>query len=242
MNYYIAILAVIALIGILFVPSVSGGKIINYGPIQGTVKTIPADQNMSPPGPLSVPPKRCCPVIPNDANQSVQPDTPASIVLPPTPDVPSTGIQSQPVRKISTPVFPFITPGIITNLIHTFTDPGATTLFNPVPGNMDLSYISKDVAIRIAEESFSNISLTSDPVATLTPQRVTYNIRSGGYTLKTPAWVVELSGVSTDPNAFGSLWYRNIQTGEVIFVPTHAGGSVTIDARSGTVLSVDRCM
>ena len=42
LNHCIAILIVIALIGILFVPAVSAGKFINYGPIQGMNKTIPA--------------------------------------------------------------------------------------------------------------------------------------------------------------------------------------------------------
>jgi hypothetical protein len=42
LNHYIAILAVIALIGILFVPAVSAGKFLNYGPIHGTIKTVPA--------------------------------------------------------------------------------------------------------------------------------------------------------------------------------------------------------
>jgi hypothetical protein len=41
LNHYIAIFAVIALIEILFAPAVSAGKIINYGPIQGTIKTLP---------------------------------------------------------------------------------------------------------------------------------------------------------------------------------------------------------
>jgi len=42
LNYYIAILVVIALIGIPFIPAVSAGKFLNYGPIHGTIKTLPA--------------------------------------------------------------------------------------------------------------------------------------------------------------------------------------------------------
>jgi hypothetical protein len=42
LNHFIAILAVIALIGILFIPAVSAGKFLNYGPVQGPIKTIPA--------------------------------------------------------------------------------------------------------------------------------------------------------------------------------------------------------
>ncbi|MEI7434931.1 MAG: hypothetical protein WCJ93_11835 [Methanomicrobiales archaeon] len=41
LNHYIAILAVIALIGILFVPAVSAGKTINYFPTQKAIKTLP---------------------------------------------------------------------------------------------------------------------------------------------------------------------------------------------------------
>jgi hypothetical protein len=40
-NNYIAILAVITLIGILFVPAVSAGKTINYFPTQKAIKTLP---------------------------------------------------------------------------------------------------------------------------------------------------------------------------------------------------------
>jgi hypothetical protein len=41
LNHFIAILAVIALAGILFVPAVSAGKTFNYVPIQKAIKTIP---------------------------------------------------------------------------------------------------------------------------------------------------------------------------------------------------------
>jgi hypothetical protein len=40
-NRYIAILAVIVLIAILFVPATSAGKTINYFPIQKAIKTVP---------------------------------------------------------------------------------------------------------------------------------------------------------------------------------------------------------
>jgi hypothetical protein len=42
LNYYISILAVITLIGILFFPAISAGKIIHYGPVPSTNITIPA--------------------------------------------------------------------------------------------------------------------------------------------------------------------------------------------------------
>ena len=41
LNHYIAILAVIALIGILFVPAASAGKSLNYFPTQKAIKSIP---------------------------------------------------------------------------------------------------------------------------------------------------------------------------------------------------------
>jgi hypothetical protein len=201
-NSYIAILIAIALIGILFVPAVSAGKIINYGPIQGTIKTIPVVNYT--PTPAVVTPK----TIPFIYLPSKWPNT----ILPnPTSDNGGSSVDLPTPSQIVTP-----TP--------------------------DPSYISKDQAIQIALNSFINISLTSDPIATLTIRKITHSLKYYTYTTKEPVWVVELSGVSTDPNAFGSLWYRNGQTGELIFVPTHAGGWVTIDAINGKVLSVDRCM
>ena len=104
-------------------------------------------------------------------------------------------------------------------------------------------YLSEEEAIQIAVGTFSDISLTADPSATLTPQRSPLCSLHRYPSVKAdPVWVVEVSGVSTDPNAFGSLWYRNSQTGEMIFVPTHEGGWVTIDAITGEVISADRCM
>jgi hypothetical protein len=174
-NHYIAIFAVIALIGILFVPAVSGGTIINYGPIQGTMKII------------------------HEVNYI------------PTPAV------------VTSKIFPFTTPSPIVT-------PAA-----------DPSYISKEEAIRIALKSVNNISLTTDPVATLTSQRVTYDFRGNEYTLKKTVWVVTLSGVSTDPNAIGVKQWFNTHTGEIIDVPIHANRWVTVDAITGWVVSVERC-
>ena len=104
--------------------------------------------------------------------------------------------------------------------------------------------IPEDEAIRIATESFTNIILTTDPSATLTSQRYPLGSQRQYPSIRAedPVWVVEVSGVSTDPNAFGSLWYRNSQTGELVFVPTHEGGWVTIDAVTGEVISIGRCM
>jgi hypothetical protein len=106
------------------------------------------------------------------------------------------------------------------------------------------TYIPEDEAIRIATESFTNISLTTDPSATLTLQRYPLGSQRQYPSIRAedPVWVVEVSGVSTDPNAFGSLWYRNSRTGELVFVPTHEGGWVTIDAVTGEVISIGRCM
>jgi len=105
------------------------------------------------------------------------------------------------------------------------------------------AYISKEEAIQIAVGTFSDISLTSDPSATLTSQRYPLcSLHRYPSVRADPVWVVEVSGVSTDPDAFGSIWYRNSRTGELIFVPTHAGGWVTIDAITGEVISADRCM
>jgi hypothetical protein len=200
-NHYIVILAVIALIGILFVPAVSAGKTINYFPIQKAIKTIPV-VNSTPP-PTVVTPK----TIPFTYTPSKWPNT---IIPNPTSD---NGGNS---GNVTTPS-PIVTPA---------TDP---------------SYITKDEAIQIALQSVSNISLTSDPVATLTAQRVTYDFRSNKYTVKTPVWTVSLSGVSTDPNAIGVKQWFNSRTGEIIDVPIHANRWVTIDAITGRVISVDSC-
>jgi hypothetical protein len=54
LNHYIAILAVIALIGILFVPAVSAGKTINYFPSQKGIKTFPV-ANYTPATPVITP-------------------------------------------------------------------------------------------------------------------------------------------------------------------------------------------
>jgi hypothetical protein len=195
------ILAVIALIGILFVPAATAGKTINYGPIQGTIKTLPV-ANYTPATPV---------ITPKITPFTYSPSKWPSIILPnPTSD---NGGNS---GKVTTPS-PIVTPA---------TDP---------------SYITKDEAIQIALQSVSNISLTSDPVATLTAQRVTYDFRSNKYTVKTPVWTVSLSGVSTDPNAIGVKQWFNSRTGEIIDVPIHANRLVTIDAITGRVISVDSC-
>ncbi len=174
-------------------------------PGQKTIKSISEVQNPSLISPVSFPQHKYFPVIPDFTNQTIQPDSLTPIVLPPTPSVPSTGIPIQPFRKYSAIAFPFIQPRITPALINPSTDPGAAIQPDSVPTNpgTDPLYISKDEAIRIAKESVSNISLTSDPVATLTSQRVTNEIRSIGFELKIPVWVVELSGVSTDPHALG---------------------------------------
>ena len=194
--------------------------------------------------PVSFPPHKYFPVIPDIPNQTVQPDSSTPIVFPPTPSVPSTGIQIQPFRKISAIAFPFITPRIIPALINTSTDPGSTIQPVSVPTNpgTDTLYISRNEAIQIAKDSVSNISITSDPVATLTSQRVTNDIRSIEFELKIPVWIVELSGISTDPNAIGVRQWYNVNTGEIIDVSIHANRWVIIDAISGNVLSVDSCL
>jgi len=194
-NSYIAILIAIALIGILFVPAVSAGKIINYGPIQGTVKTIPV-VNFTP----------ATSVI----TQKVTPFTYS-------PSKWSNTTLSKPTSNNGGNFGGFTIPSPI------------------VTPAEDPSYISKEEAIQIAIESFTNISITSDPVARLTTRQVTD-------TEIKPVWVVELSGISTDPKAFGSHWYRNAKTGEEIFVPTHSGGYVWIDAITGAVISVEKCL
>jgi hypothetical protein len=63
-------------------------------PPQGTIKTIPVDQNLSWPSPFSVPPHKYFPVIPEITNQSGQPNNSTPLILPPTPSVPSTGTKS----------------------------------------------------------------------------------------------------------------------------------------------------
>ena len=128
------------------------------------------------------------------------------------------------------------TPAVVTSKIV----PIGTLSPSVTPG-ADPSYISKEEAIRIALKSVSNISLTTDPVATFTSQRVTYNFRGNEYTLKKSVWVVTLSGVSTDPNAMGVKQWFDSHTGEIIDVPVHATRWVTIDAINGGVVSVERC-
>jgi hypothetical protein len=65
LNHYIAILAVIAIIGILFVPVVSAGKFLNYGPIQGTIKPIPSVKYV-PASPSFVPSPQLTPTDPGN--------------------------------------------------------------------------------------------------------------------------------------------------------------------------------
>ena len=119
---------------------------------------------------------------------------------------------------------------------------GCITIPSPiVTPATDTSYISKEEAIQNALNSFSNISLTSDPSATLTAQRVTYDFRSYEYTKNIPVWIVTLSGVSTDPNAIGVRQWINRDTEEIIDVPIHANRWVTIDAITGKILLIESC-
>jgi hypothetical protein len=200
-NYYIAILSIITLIGILFVPAVFAGKIINYGSIQRTIKTI-ARVN-STPTPTVVTPI----TIPFTDLDSKWPNT-----ILPNPTSNNGGISG----SIAVPS-PIVTPA------------------------MDPSYITKEEAIQIAIICVSNISFTSDPVATLTTKKITYDFRSNEYTMKKPVWTVSLSGVSTDPNAIGVKQWFNSRTGEIIDVPIHANRWVTIDAITGRVISIESC-
>jgi hypothetical protein len=199
LNYYIAILAVIALIGILFAPAVSAGKTINYFPTQKAAKSRP----MVNPTPALVAPKTIpFTYLPLKWQNTIVPN-------PTSENGGSSGSTTTPS--------PIVTPA---------TDP---------------SYITKEEAIQTALKSVSNINLTSDPDATLTTQRVTYDFRRNEYTMKTPVWTVSLSGVSTDPNAIGVKQWFNSKTGEIIDVPIHANRWVPIDAITGRVISVESC-
>lgn len=201
LNHYIIILAVIALIGIFFVPAISAGKIINYGPVQGTIKPIPV-VNYTPTPAFFTPKTMPFTYSPSKWQNTILPN--------PTSD------NGGNLGGITIPG-PIVTPA---------TDP---------------VYISKEEAIRIALNSVSNISLTTDPVATLTTRWVTDDFRGFEYMLKKQAWVVTLSGMSTDPNAIGVKQWFNSRTGEIIDVPIHANRWVTIDATTGRVISVDSC-
>jgi hypothetical protein len=118
---------------------------------------------------------------------------------------------------------------------------GSISIPGPMVTRADPSCISGEEAIRIALKSVSNISLTTDPVATLNTRWVTDDFRGFEYMLKKQVWVVTLSGVSTDPNAIGVKQWFNSRTGEIIDVPIHANRWVTIDAINGRVISVDSC-
>jgi len=130
LNNYIAILAVIALIGILFVPAVSAGKTINYGPIQWTMKTIPAVKYTQ---------SSLQPTIPEK--------TPAAINV--STDPGSTNPQSFALSNLNYPTIPKdyairIAVESIDNSIILTSDPVAT-LTTPSPGNSVATNIKKQV-------------------------------------------------------------------------------------------------